>query len=88
MKPAEAEANAVLLARVRLLHLASPATPVGSYAYSQGLEWACHAGWVRYQQDPVLDQMLLSLGLRLKVEKAPFQPETGAYGPRHSHEAR
>ena len=46
MKPAEAETNAALLARVRLLHLASPATPVGSYAYSQGLEWACHAGWV------------------------------------------
>ena len=46
------------------------------------------AGWVRYQQDPVLDQMLLSLGLRLKVEQAPFQPETGAYGPRHAHETR
>lgn len=46
------------------------------------------AGWVRYQQDPVLDEMLLSLGLRLKVEKAPFQPETGAYRPRHSHATR
>lgn len=46
MKPAETETDAALLARVRLLHLASPATPVGSYAYSQGLEWACHAGWV------------------------------------------
>ena len=46
MKSAETETNAALLARARLLHLASPATPVGSYAYSQGLEWACHAGWV------------------------------------------
>lgn len=51
MKPAEMEANAALLARVRLLHLASPATPVGSYAYSQGLEWACHAGWVADEND-------------------------------------
>src|SRR5271169_4721513 len=30
----------------RLLHLASPALPVGAYAYSQGLEYAVHAGWV------------------------------------------
>jgi urease accessory protein len=27
------------LAMVRLLHLTSPALPVGAYAYSQGLEW-------------------------------------------------
>jgi len=31
---------------VRLLQLASPALPVGAYAYSQGLEWAVAAGWV------------------------------------------
>ena len=35
------------LAFVRLLHLVSPALPVGAYAYSQGLEYAVHAGWVR-----------------------------------------
>jgi urease accessory protein len=34
------------LALVRLLHLVSPALPVGAYAYSQGLEYANHAGWV------------------------------------------
>lgn len=30
----------------RLLHLASPALPVGAYAYSRGLEWAVSAGWL------------------------------------------
>jgi len=31
-------------ALTRLLHLASPALPVGAYAYSRGLEWAACAG--------------------------------------------
>lgn len=31
----------------RLLQLASPALPVGAYAYSQGLEWAAESGVVR-----------------------------------------
>jgi urease accessory protein len=33
-------------ALLRLLQLASPALPVGAYAYSQGQEWAVGAGWV------------------------------------------
>jgi urease accessory protein len=33
-------------ARLRLLQLASPALPVGAYAYSQGLESAVELGWV------------------------------------------
>src|SRR5690606_32504336 len=33
-------------ALLRLLQLASPALPVGAYAYSQGLEWAVEARWV------------------------------------------
>src|SRR5580704_15853946 len=33
-------------ALLRLFHLVSPALPVGAYAYSQGLEYAVHAGWV------------------------------------------
>lgn len=31
------------LALVRLLHLASPALPIGAYSYSQGLEWVVEA---------------------------------------------
>ena len=33
-------------ARIHLLHLSSPALPIGAYAYSQGLEYAIEAGWV------------------------------------------
>jgi urease accessory protein len=32
---------------LRLLHLASPALPIGAFHFSQGLEYACDAGWVR-----------------------------------------
>lgn len=35
---------------IRLLHLASPALPVGAYTYSQGLEWAVDAGEVRDEE--------------------------------------
>jgi urease accessory protein len=38
--------NAHPHALLRLCHLVSPALPVGAYAYSQGLEYAVHAGWV------------------------------------------
>jgi urease accessory protein len=34
-------------ALLRLLQLTSPALPIGAFAYSQGLEHAVHAGWVR-----------------------------------------
>lgn len=42
------------------------------------------AGFIRYQHDHVLDDMLRGLGLQVICEKAPFEPETGAYGG-HSH---
>jgi urease accessory protein len=35
---------------VRLLHLCSPALPIGTFAYSQGLEAATTAGWVRDEE--------------------------------------
>lgn len=41
-----------------------------------------------YLQDHVLDQMVESLGLDVKHETAPFEPESGAYhqhGHTHSH---
>jgi len=34
------------IALLRLLHLVSPALPVGAYAYSQGLEYAVGESWV------------------------------------------
>ena len=44
-------------------------------------------GMCRYQQDHVLDEMVESLGLSIKHEQAPFEPEAGAYhkGRNHSH---
>jgi urease accessory protein len=36
---------------LRLLQLVSPSLPVGSFAYSQGIEWAAEAGWVRQGED-------------------------------------
>ncbi len=40
------------------------------------------AEFIRYQHDHVLDDMLHGMGLHVKVEQAPFEPEAGAY---HSH---
>ena len=37
------------------------------------------SGWLRYQHDHVLDGMLEQMGLSVKVEQAPFEPEAGAY---------
>jgi len=39
-------------------------------------------GWVRYQPDHVLDDMLRRLGLVVRQESAAFEPERGAY---HEH---
>jgi urease accessory protein len=36
-------------------------------------------GWLRYQHDHVLDDMLAGFGLAVVVEHAPFEPEGGAY---------
>lgn len=47
--------------------------------------------FVRYQPDHVLDEMVTSLGLNVKLEAAPFEPESGAYhsygghDPHHEH---
>jgi len=38
------------------------------------------AGFLRYQQDHVLDDMVRGLGLVVTAEEAPFEPEAGAYG--------
>jgi urease accessory protein len=38
--------------------------------------------WIRYGHDHVLDDMVRGLGLQVRVEPAPFEPEAGAY---HAH---
>lgn len=44
------------------------------------------AGFVRYQHDHVLDDMVRGLGLVVEQELAPFEPEAGAYqSAPHSH---
>jgi urease accessory protein len=42
------------LARLRLLQLVSPTLPVGAFTYSQGMEWAVDAGWMR-DSDALVD---------------------------------
>jgi urease accessory protein len=39
------------LSRLRLLQLVSPSLPVGAFTYSQGIEWAVEAGWIRDAED-------------------------------------
>lgn len=49
-------------------------------------------GWLRYQPDHVLDDMVVGLGLQVNHCTKPFHPESGAYshagahGHAHSHE--
>ncbi len=49
---------------LRLLHLVSPSLPIGAFTYSQGIEWAVEAGWIRDAGDLeswLADQMHSSL---------------------------
>lgn len=39
------------LALTRLLQLISPSLPIGAYTYSQGIEWAFEAGWIKDAPD-------------------------------------
>ena len=42
-------------------------------------------GWLRFQRDHVLEEMVQSLGLSVKHELSPFEPEVGAYGGHSGH---
>jgi len=44
-------------------------------------------GWLRYQHDHVLDDMLRGFGLEIVIEELPFEPEGGAYvaASHHTH---
>lgn len=41
--------------------------------------------YLRLAPDPVLKSLLEQLGLQVREEQAPFQPEVGAYGRTHTH---
>jgi urease accessory protein len=64
------------LALVRLLHLVSPTLPTGAFTYSQGIEWAVEAGWLRSAADleawamDQLDQSVSRLDLPLVLRMA------------------
>jgi urease accessory protein len=45
--PADSPAGDSAHALLRLLHLSSPALPIGAFHFSQGLEWAVECGWIR-----------------------------------------
>lgn len=55
--------NRQSLAHLRLLHFLSPALPVGSYSYSQGLEWAVEAKWIcdEITFTPWIDSQIVSV---------------------------
>jgi len=42
-------------------------------------------GWLILEQDHVLQEMLLGLGVTVTYQNAPFEPEAGAYGGGHRH---
>jgi urease accessory protein len=42
-------------------------------------------GWLRLEQDYVLKDMLIGLGMQVAETNAPFEPEAGAYGGGHRH---
>jgi urease accessory protein len=43
------------------------------------------AGWLRFQKDEVLAQMLRGLNATVTALSAPFEPEAGAYAAGHHH---
>lgn len=42
-------------------------------------------GWLLLEQDHVLQEMLLGLGVTVAYQNSPFEPEAGAYGGGHRH---
>ena len=42
-------------------------------------------GWLRFEKDDVLAQMLRGLNATVNALKAPFEPEAGAYAGGHHH---
>jgi urease accessory protein len=42
-------------------------------------------GWLAYEHDHVLDDMVRGLGLTVEARRAPFEPEAGAFRHEHAH---
>lgn len=63
------------------VHSADPATlaRVSYHLGNRHVPLQIGSGWVRYLHDHVLDDMVRGLGLSVKVERAAFEPEAGAY---------
>ncbi|MGA8657631.1 MAG: urease accessory protein UreE [Chthoniobacterales bacterium] len=43
-------------------------------------------GFLRLENDPVLKEMLVRLGVHVEEKHEPFEPEAGAYGGGHRHD--
>jgi len=59
------EYNQDITSTLRLLHLCSAYLPIGAYSYSQGIEWAVEAGWIKNEkqtQEWILGLLSYSLG--------------------------
>jgi urease accessory protein UreF len=77
------------LARVRLLQLVSPSLPIGSFTYSQGLEWAVEQRWVDDEASLAawLDELLqgpltrTDLPLLARLYGTPTRSSPGARAP-------
>jgi urease accessory protein len=61
-------------------HLANRHVPLQIGCSSNG------EAWLRLEQDHVLKEMLLGLGMSVVEQQAPFEPEAGAYGGGHHHD--
>lgn len=81
---------------VRIIAKAEPVLTVTAHTQRLLLQAAYHLGnrhvpveitttYLRLMPDPVLKTMLEQLGLEVKEDILPFQPESGAYGHNHSH---
>ena len=72
---------------LRLMHLVSPTLPIGAFTYSQGMEWAVEAGWVRNEaglEDWLLGQMeqglaAVDLPLLLRLHRAALERDLAGF---------
>lgn len=73
---------------VSTVHVAS-ARHVARLAYHLGnrhVSLQIGDGWLRYQQDTVLDNMVRQMGYSVTHGRLAFEPEAGAYQANHAHQ--